>query len=181
MPKYISLVVIAVGLVFAGFHDPAFSHVSGQSWEVVLKEYKIDVGYDPAPFVSGQPVRLDFNVTKEATSEQVDFADVWVRITEGEKTVFASGIHRPSIGRAGMTFTFPEAGDYILSTRFEKDGTTIAETTFPVTVQQAEAASVRNNRLDFVRWAGWGVAVVALGGLVATVMINRKKKQIHDS
>jgi hypothetical protein len=153
-----------------------FAHATGQSWEVVLKEYKVDVGYDPATFVAGETVRLDFNVTKEANGDQVEFGDVWVRVTKGEKTVFASGIHRPSIGRAGMTFTFPEAGDYTLSTRFEKDSTTIAETTFPMSVQQAEAAASapKKNMQQVFLWITSSVAALSLVGCGVLLFRNKK-------
>ncbi len=157
----------------------AFAHVSGSSWEQVYGDYKVDVGYDPATFVAGEPLRLDFNVVKEQGGEDVPFADVWVRLSQGNKTVFASGIHKPTLGKTGMTFTFPEAGEYLLSARFEKESGTIVEGVFPFTVQPKpvnEAEQKKAPIKTILLWAGWCVAVLSAG--VAVYAFSLKKKTI---
>lgn len=153
------------------------AHTTGSSWEQVYNEYKVDVGYDPTIFVANEPERLDFNVVKEATGEDVPFADVWVRISKGNKTVFATGVHKPSLGKTGMTFTFPEAGDYLLSARFEKDGNTVVESSFPITVGDSQDQSNNTPAPHPTRvwlWLGWGVAACSLIALLFLIVKHKK-------
>lgn len=170
-------------LILSTFHfslsTVAFGHATGSSWEQVYGDYKVDVGYDPTTFTVGEPQRLDFNVVKEQGGEDVQFADVWVRISQGNKTVFASGIHKPSLGKTGMTFTFPEAGDYMLSARFEGSSGTVVESSFPVTVQALPidpVAGKSDKNKTVLLWAGWIVAAVGFG--LATYVFLRKKKTL---
>lgn len=173
-----TLILIAIALfAFSIYSSQAFAHATGSSWEQVYGDYKVDVGYDPGTFVLGEPVRLDFNVVKEVGGEDVPFADVWVRISKGNKTVFASGIHKPSLGKTGMTFTFPEAGEHLLSARFENPGGTIVEATFPVTVQAQppDPAIVKSaKKKTILLWTGWSLAVLSAGA--AAYAFSRKKK-----
>lgn len=175
--KYSTMLLLS-GVVISVWGNPvALAHVTGNSWEQVYGDYKVDVGYDPATFMVGEPQRLDFNVVKEIGGEDVPFADVWVRVSQGNKTVFASGIHKPSLGKTGMTFTFPEAGEYLLSGRFEKDGNTIVEASFPITVQvqPLDPAMVKAaKQKTILLWAGWSVAILSAG--VAVYAFSRKRK-----
>jgi hypothetical protein len=59
-----------------------------------------------------------------------------VRITAGARTVFAGGIHNPKLGGSGMVYTFPKAGEYALSVRFQNNDDIVAEAEFPLTVEQ---------------------------------------------
>lgn len=149
------LALVLLSVVLPTF---VFAHPNGTSWEQVFNQYKVDVGYDPSSFVVGEPVRLDFNVTREQGGQDVDFADVWVRIVRDETTVFATGVHKPSIGRAGMTFTFPTAGAYALHVRFEKAGESIVDASFPMTVTAAPVPKKSLQPLTVLAWAGWPAA-----------------------
>lgn len=152
--------LLAVVLLSAVLPTLVFAHPNGTSWEQVFNQYKVDVGYDPSSFVVGEPVRLDFNVTREQGGQDVDFADVWVRVIQDGTTVFATGVHKPSIGRAGMTFTFPAAGAYSLDVRFEKAGESIVDATFPMTVNPLAVPKKSVQPLVVLAWAGWPVAFV---------------------
>lgn len=164
-------------LVIAFLVIPAFAqaHGDGASWEQVFNQYKVDVGYDPARFVVGEPVHYDFNLTTEQGGQDVEFADVWVRIMQGDNTVFASGVHKPSVGPAGMTFTFPRAGEYELNVRFEKAGESIVDAAFPVIVHNpiTEPAPKPLSPLAVVAWAGWPVAIIT-----ATYFVFKKKGKL---
>lgn len=175
----IIILIVLVLFIFTGYAGQSLAHVTGSSWEQVYGDYKVDVGYDPTTFTVGEPQRLDFNVVKEQGGEDVPFADVWVRIAQGNKTVFASGIHKPSLGKTGMTFTFPEAGEYLLSARFEGPSGTVVESSFPVTVQAPPIDPVvgkSDKNKTMLLWAGWVVAVVGFG--LATYAFLRKKKTL---
>lgn len=134
--KILDLTIKLLFFIFLiiGFGFSLSAHGTGASFEKVIGNYKIDIGYDPVIFTSGGVHRFDFDIFDSKTNNNVDFSDVWVNISEGSKTVFASGIHRSDLGIAGMTFVFPNKGDYTLSVRFEKGDNNIVESTFPVKV-----------------------------------------------
>lgn len=153
------------------------AHATGQSFEQVMGDFKIDVGYDVSSFRAAETVRFDFNLAQELTKEDVAYTDVWVRIVQGNKTVFATGVNKPAIGKAGMTFTFPEPGMYDLSVRFENGAGSIVETKFPITVEPSEAAVAKEQERDkYKRYAifGWSVAVVSI--VVSGFSVLRKKR-----
>lgn len=152
-------ILMTVTVLSVGLPALALAHSDGNSWEQVFNQYKVDVGYDTASFVVGEPVHFDFNVTREQGGQDVDFADAWVRVTQGETTVFAGGIHKPSIGPAGMTFTFPQAGAYSMNVRFEKTGESLVDATFPMTVNAPAVPKKHFQPLTLVAWAGWPVAL----------------------
>lgn len=165
-----------LAMAFLAVPALARAHANGASWEQVFNQYKIDVGYDPARFIVGEPVHYDFNLTHEQGGQDVEFADVWVRVVQGSSTVFAGGIHKPSVGRAGMTFTFPRAGEYELNVRFEKAGESIVDAAFPIIVHTPPAEPKRKplNPLAVAAWAGWPVALI----MVTYVMRKKKAKLV---
>lgn len=173
------MVLFFIAVVFQEllFVPMLFAHDTGNSFEQVFGAYKVDVGYDSAPFTAGEPVRFDFNVTKEQSGEQTDFTDVWVRVYQDSKTVFATGLHKPALGVTGLTFTFPEGGQYSLSTRFQNSGQTVVEAVFPLTVQPSMASVARDaalRNIKIINWIGWGVAGACLG-LCAWRVFRRKR------
>lgn len=167
-------IVLLVVLLSVGLPTLALAHSEGASWEQVFNQYKVDVGYDPSSFVVGEPARLDFNITREQGGQDVDFADVWVRVLQGETTVFATGVHKPSIGSAGMTFTFPAAGAYSLHVRFEKAGESIVDAAFPITVNAAPVPEKKIQPFEVLAWAGWPTAFI----ISAFYMYKRKSKLV---
>lgn len=162
----LSVIGVAIGALLPGL---VFAHVTGNSWEQVYNQYKVDVGYDSSNFVVGEPARFDFNVVREKDGQEVPFADAWVRVYQGDKTFFATGIHRPSLGRAGMTFTFPHAGNYNMNVRFENSGESIVDATFPITVSEpiTPPAPKPWRLLPVIAWVGWLVAVLLIAYFVA--------------
>lgn len=121
------------------------AHSVGTSLEKVVGEYVIDIGYSAPSIMAREPMHFDFTIFSGTASPQhteVDFSDTWVRVEQGEATLFAAGIARPEFGLAGMTFTFPASGEYLLSIRFQKEGEVLAEAAFPLSViPETEGAS----------------------------------------
>ncbi len=152
------------------------AHQTGASWEKEVDGYKVDVGYDPVNFVAGQSQRLDFNAYDVKVNIPVDFSDVWVRVSQGEQTVFASGIHKPEFGATGMMFIFPKEGNYTLSARFENSEKTFVEASFPLTVAPAEmeksVASLTSAPLVLS-----GLAGLFIGAGAVWAFFGRRKKE----
>jgi hypothetical protein len=154
------------------------AHGAGASWEKVVGEYKVDVGYNPTAIVSGASQRLDFNILNSGSGEQVSFANVWVRISQGEQTVFASGIKKPGFGTAGMVFTFPKQGDYILSVRFENSTQSIAEAEFPVSVAEGSVQPAADSQPIAGQPKSAVAGLIGLAvGVITTLIFARRSKQ----
>jgi hypothetical protein len=109
-----------------------FGHGDGESLEKEVDGYLIDIGYNTPEFIAGSSVVFEFDISKE--EESIDFDDVWVRISEDNKTIFASGINNAEFGGARMTYSFPYEGAYEFSVRFQNGSESIAEAVFPIEV-----------------------------------------------
>lgn len=153
----------------------AHAHGTGASFEKEINGYLIDVGYDPVILAAQEQQRFDFGVSKKGSTEAVDFTDIWVRIAPKERgIIFASGIHRPDFGLPGMTFTFPRAGEYELTVRFQKNGNVIAETSFPLTVETGEAGTPAASRMGTIVSLGIGIIL----GVGIGLFIARQKNRV---
>ena len=156
----ILLVVVTFLFVMSPKHT-VHAHGTGQSLEKVVGEYLIDVGYDVLGALKpDESVRLDFNVFLNETGEVISFTDIWVRIAEGNKTVFAGGIHKARFGSTGMTFTFPEDGEYELNIRFQNESDSIVETTFELSVEGSDD----NKRTEASGSFSFGIIVIGIMG-----------------
>jgi len=123
-------------VLFLGVFGFAFAHGTGASLEKQVGEYLIDVGYNTAVFAEQSSTAFDFDIKKG--DEAVAFSDVWVRISQGTKTVFAGGIYNADFGGARMTYVFPQAGEYEFSVRFENEDESIAESEFQIVVEEKQ-------------------------------------------
>lgn len=151
------------------FGDVASAHVTGPSYEVREDGYLIDVGYEDARV--GQSVRLDFSLFNEAssTTDEADYSDVWVNISEGPKVLFAGDIHRPPFGKTGMTFVPAVAGDYTVSVRFQKGVDSVVASKFSLPV-----AGVLSSFPTKVIW-GALLPVFFLGAAIIIFLVRKKR------
>lgn len=166
MKSIISSIIILFALT-----NLASGHGFGQSLEKAIDNYIIDVGIDALDLVAGEPTRFDF-VLWDKDRNPVDFTDVWVRIAPADRgIVFAGNLHQPEFAAAGMTYSFPKAGDYELTVRFQNKEDSITETSFPLKVGAGASDSS-------VPWRNW-LTGAFIGFIVgATVVWLLKKKRI---
>ena len=176
----IALVFLVVSVFIFGKRMVS-AHVTGASWEKVVDGYKLDIGYDPTTFVAGQAERLDFNIVNPTTGESVPFSDVWIRISKGEDTVFASGIHRLTFGLTTLTLEFPGPGSYDLNTRFENDDNTIVQSDFPITVESATdpVTGTASGGLGRIFYIPLFVFIGLVSGFGLSFVF--KKRKVHES
>lgn len=123
---------------------PIAAHTSGASYETVVDEKLIDIGYSEEEIVVGEAVVFDFGIFDAVTNEAVPYTDVWMRIEQERNVFFASGIHRPSIGATTMVYQFLEPGTYTVAVRFQNDTEEVVATEFVLTVQNEVGAAVTN-------------------------------------
>lgn len=169
--KFLSLLLVCSLIVHA---VPIYAHGEGKSYEKQIGKYLLDVGYNPAEVVAGQPIYFDLRLyQKEPTPGAAEYSDVWVRISREETTLFASGL-APTTGQSGMVYTFDTPGTYTVSTRFEKGVDTLAETSFEIEVRRA--ADTSPVRLPYI-----GAALaVALAVFYAWYRIKYALVEIHQ-
>lgn len=87
---------------------------------------------------AGESERMNLEIERVAatTSAEVAYTDIWVRITGTDDAIHFVG----TIGRApdgfvtGLSFLFPESGNYEVTTRFMDGEREIVEASFPVAV-----------------------------------------------
>ncbi len=167
--KIVYAFIVALSSFF--FVQSLFAHGEGASFEKEIGDYIVDIGYDPEKLEVGTPVKLDFELSKKVSKENVPFSSVWVRVEKEKQTVFASGIHRPEFGKTGLLYTFGEPGTYTISARFQNNEDNIAETSFTLAVSEAPSLGGKSRTPDkSVLWGMFGLIV----GVVLGFVIKRK-------
>lgn len=173
MKKYLLLSVITAAFLISGTVSPVYGHGDeGLEFEKVVGGYTVDVDADALVLQADQPVRFSFNI--EAQEQEVEFTDVWVRITPKGSfgTVFAGDIRKSELGATGMTFTFPHGGEYELSVRFQNNGERIAdEASFPLVVEN----SPNDSKTIFTRDLLIGLFLGTLIAFAAGFFLKKKK------
>ena len=126
--------LLVLGLLLVPFSVVA--HESGESYEAIVGEYQVDIGYSTSRPVVGESVQFDFGLTKN--NVEVSFTDTWVRIEGPGGVVLATGIVNASYGGPRLSYVFGVPGEYTVATRYENGTATLAEATFPITVEKNE-------------------------------------------
>ncbi|MDP3772245.1 MAG: hypothetical protein Q8Q94_02635 [bacterium] len=148
-------------------------------------EYIANVDYDATGGIFlGTPVQFAFQLFTKDRSTALAVDDVWVTITSTGTNanymppVLDVGIvgSDSAIVPPGMTFAFPYGGLYNMKVRFDKDGKTLAEATFPLTVGGAEekTADAAQNRIINLFLLG-AVVVVMVIVIISFFRGERKK------
>ncbi|PCI30219.1 hypothetical protein COB52_01775 [Candidatus Kaiserbacteria bacterium] len=136
-------IVITTGVLLLSIMT-AYAHGTGSSFEQQDGDALIDIGYNTETFTEDSSVVFNFTMLDEDASP-ITFTDVWVRIVRDKSTVFATGVYNAKFGGATMTYRFPEAGQYTLSARFQNNGDSVAEATFPLEVEKGIADENHNS------------------------------------
>lgn len=162
---------------FAAKAVDVLAHGESFSIETVVDGYLVDIGQTPEVITTNRSVRFAYDLLDNETNEVVSYTDVWVLIqkvsdqNDRKKTIFASGIHQPRFGSTGMTFTFPESGEYELSVRYQNDEEgSIVDTSVPITVIEEP----ENDETD-LPWLPLTSGLIGLVlGFALTFMLRKK-------
>ena len=179
--KYLSLLIITIILHTGTARANGF----GMTLDQPVGDYVANVDYDAvAGIFAGDPVQFAFQLFSKDRSKQLDFADVWVSIVPSggayAAPAFDGGIVGATFPPSGMTFIFPKDGSYDLKLRYEKDGKTLAEASFPLTVQNADQSIALDSSgfhfsHDFLK-GGSTVLIIVLGLELLAWMLPKRKK-----
>lgn len=169
--KYIGIAIAVIATILFVGGTMLYAHEFGESFEGQDGDVFIDIGYSVENITDDTSVVFDFEIL-DSEENMIPFSDVWVRITQEKSTVFASGIYNARLGGALMTYKFPESGEYELSARFQDDGKSIAEGTFPVVVERGASRSVGSGR---VVYAALGLLGGIILGSVPLMLLRRRR------
>ena len=159
--------LVAVAFSGAALPLPVVAHSSGASFEQVVGDYRIDVGYDPIAIVEGDRVVFDFELWDTKTEEPVPYSRIWTRIEHEGKTVFATGVGKASLGATSLLFHVLRSGEWVVHVRYESEYEVIAEASFPFTV---------------ARESSWPYGAVIVGaasfiaGIIGAFLVVRRRK-----
>lgn len=151
----------------------AFAHGTGQSFEQEAGQYLIDVGTSESAIQAGSSVTFDFDILTKDKAEHVPFTNIWVRIEDDKKLLFAGGIVKASIGKTAMTYVFPQAGAYTLTVRFQNRDNALAEAVFPITIEPALLDSKDGSSVGMAYVIVAGIGGLIIGFLAALILRKR--------
>lgn len=165
-------ITIIFTLLLACINTRSYAHGTGGDFIKEQNGYTIDIGYDPQTFYVGEAVNFDFTLKKDTLKQE--FSDVWVRITQDTKTVFATGVHSQDLGGTTLLYEFEKEGNYTLHVRYQKDGENIAEVEFPIIVTPFYFPNASNSPkpITFIM----GVLFAFLIGTALGIIIGRTLK-----
>ena len=124
--------------------QPVRANGFGSVLDKVVGEYTANVDYSAqdGTFIAGYPVQFAFQLFTNNRTKQVNFRDAWVTVTSTGSSdtgyrapIFDAGIMNTEANVAVMLYTFPSVGTYDLKVLYhDKDGKTLVEATFPISV-----------------------------------------------
>ena len=159
--------------VLVALPSTALAHASGTSFEQVIGPYRADIGYDPDALVAGAAQVFDFALFNAATDEQVPVEEIWVRIVEGERTLFASGLRESDFGRTTLLYVFAKEGAHTVAVSFRAKGTTLAELELPLSVEASQGTGLS---FDAISAALGALGALGAGALGALLVWRRRRR-----
>ena len=151
-----------------------YAHVTGASFNSTSSPYVFDIGYDPVTFTAGEYERFDFILRDEKTGNPVPFDQIWVRITNDDNTLLATGLFHQTIGPTTLLYVFPAPGSYKVEPSFrDADGNEIAVTSFPITV--TSGGGVGGTVEQYAILSGVFMAGCLIGAFGLRALLKRKR------
>lgn len=174
--SHIILAVLTISLFLGVLFYPAIpvrAHEAGKSLEKVVGEYLVDIGYDVLDELRAkESIRFDFSLWTSDRNEEIPFTDIWLRISQNNKAVFAGGIQNPRFGLAGITYAFPDKGEYTLFIRFQNGDESLVEASFPLTVEKGNESASNASPVSKELLIGVGIGLVV--GSLITFLLRRR-------
>lgn len=143
-------------------HGVGFASLSEETDE----GYFVDFGYQEDTLIEDTATRFTFELYDEpGTTTMSSFTEVWVVVKGEEGTIYSGGVDRPEFGETGITFTFPNAGNYTVALRYQENSAILANAEFPLTVPESQ----RNEKGGSMT----PLFIVAIIGLVVGFLLGR--------
>jgi hypothetical protein len=157
----------------------AQAHGTGGTLEQNVDGLFIDIGWADPILRAQTPTRYDFGIYLNNTDyQEADYDTVWVRIMHGTDLIFATNIPKQSFGLPGMTFTYPEVGEYDMTVQFLKDNKKVRELSFTQTIQEKLDSGAKQNYFEnpFVSFVIGLIAGIVIQLTMGLLFRKMKKK-----
>lgn len=160
---YLLLLVLFVPII-------TLAHTGGFTYETTSGDYFIDIGSTRQEFKTGELALFEFNLYHKLDPNNLaDFNNVYVTISDANRVLTSTYVHRPEGMLTVFSYEFPHAGEYTITARFQKTSENITEVSFPVTVMGGGSVNVK----IIVGAVVFGVLCFALGW-----WIGKRKDQV---
>jgi hypothetical protein len=134
--------IAVLGLFFVfqmiGTPLPASAHGGGTHLEGHVGSSTVVVEYEGESIFQGGLTRFNLTLEEATTTEvevEIPHDAVWARIEHDNDILYAGWLYKPEGLQAGFSYTFLEAGEYVLTVRFHNASGTIAEKAFTLSVK----------------------------------------------
>ena len=143
--KHALLIIL---IAFAATSVARANGLGGQRLEKVIGSQIVDIGTDQksAP-QAGLPIQFDFNLLKSDSRDNIPYTDVVVFITENGKTMLDTDIAMAQSGPTLLTYNFSEGGNYNMEVSIYDKTKTLADASFPLTIEGAAATDPNSKAL----------------------------------
>lgn len=163
-------VFLLTALLMTSFIVPTFvasAHSLGASFEETVDGHVIDIGYDPPSPVAGDRLVFDLSLRELETRNIEHYKDVWVRVSQDDQLLLATGVAESSFGPTTLLLRIPDnaKGPLTVSVRFENADKSLAETEFTIPVLPQESNSW------LIPWVIAGMAGCVLGWLLGRLKV----------
>jgi len=149
------------------------SHGTEASLEKEVGKYIVDIGYKPEEIKEKETEVFDFNLIDKTSKEEIVFTKVWVRISNNNESAFAGGLAKSSLAKTTLSLQFPESGEYEFSVRFQNEEETLAEASFPISVEKTEPIKKTSESPKLVLSA---IAGALLASAIVYIITTRRIK-----
>lgn len=169
-PTMFRFATIIVSLFIA---VPALAHGGKPSFEQQIGQYIVDIGYDRIGIRPGEDVTFDFDLftgTGMVAMDFVEFTNINLEIARDGVTALDTVIQNEGVNVPNFTYSFPEAGNYMLGATYMDGDEELVYATFDFPVAENAGAVGRGvNVLTYVIAA----VLIALGTWVIIGSLRR--------
>ncbi len=175
---FFSIVILILSLVF--IPQQTFAHLA-EGIDLHNGDYTIDIGYDPAVIKAQEPIFFLFGLgDNNKSAEIVQTTSAWVRIRNGNQSVFAATLYPEPTGTYTLVTTFPDQGNYELTVRFKTKEGVVENTTMISVVAQHDNMVLTHDKINHYNY----YFVIGLLTIVIIVLLfiifyfyNKNKKR----
>jgi len=174
LKKYLGTFIFVVAVCSPGMTS---AHQEGVSFDQVVGEYRVDIGYNPPSPQIGAPFVFDFDLFQSSATSSipVDFDSVWVQVKQNNIALYTTRVDKVPSEDATLSYVSQVSGEITVYVRYERNNQTLVETIVPISIIDEHADSARI--LLFALTGGTGLFVGVVVGL--SISPRRREKIIR--
>lgn len=122
------------------------AHGGAESFEKNTGRFFVDIGYD-VPLQEAEESLIDialFSLNRDTPDTLASFTSVTLRIHSGSIVLYERSVEKPPFGKAFVTVTPEEHGNWTLTAEFSQSGSIIETASFSVLIKEPNIAPLDN-------------------------------------